>query len=171
MRHRSETKIKPPKAAHALSRSLFWVPNSVRAALVPLPLYMPSLSLLENETKLGTKKIVKLKLVENELNYFFTQKKPTLTLCFFLTPLWKQSRHVDIKLKAAIQSEANSFSRYRQDKDALTSLTGPLQLYAFSVHSIQVWRFKATQLAVSTLNLCCSNTASCCLKNMPFRQT
>ena len=40
MRHRSETKIKPPKAAHALSRSLFWVPNSVRAALVPLPLYI-----------------------------------------------------------------------------------------------------------------------------------
>ena len=98
---------------HALSRSCFGSPTR-SVCFVPLPLYtLPALSLLENETKLGTKKIVKLKLLENELNYFLNQKKPTLTLCFFSTLIWKQSRNVDIKLKTAFQSDANSSSRYQ----------------------------------------------------------
>ena len=103
----------PASLFSMLFRDLVLGPQLGPCASCRCPYTLPALSLLENETKLGTKKIVKLKLLENELNYFFNQKKPTLTLCFFSTLIWKQSRNVDIKLKTAFQSDANSSSRYQ----------------------------------------------------------
>ena len=97
---------------HALSRSCFGSPTR-SVCFVPLPLYIARSQPSRERNKIRNEKIVKLKLLENELNYFLNQKKPTLTLCFFSTLIWKQSRNVDIKLKTAFQSDANSSSRYQ----------------------------------------------------------
>ena len=74
---------------------------------VPLPLYIALSQPSRERNKNRNEKIVKLKLIENELNYLLNQKKPTLTLCFFFESNPEATRNSDMKLKSGLSKRGS----------------------------------------------------------------
>ena len=66
-----------------LFRDLVLGPQLGPCCFVPLPLYIARSQPSRERNKIRNEKIVKLKLLENELNYFLNQKKPTFNFMLF----------------------------------------------------------------------------------------